>query len=556
MDGLPHLDQIVGGKGVSDTIKNAFQVKNKFLLTLISQRSIPEDGVNDVVIENILSELSMMDSNNFIENAGVGEREARIFSPIVAKRHFYMGHGIGRSGDFFAPQPKAAGSSLLVKLTNYFALDILHRRGFRCANNAIVLPLATGMCLTMVFLSLKSERPKAKYVITPRMDQKTCVKCIHAAGFIPCIVENKLEGDEVRTDIQNLTKKIEEIGTENIVCVMSVSSCFAPRAPDRVGEISKLCDDYNIPHIVNNAYGLQSNKIMNMLEDSARKGRVDAVVMSTDKNFLVPVGGTVLCSPLAPSKKAFSLRNPISSSVPSASASSTPSSSADVSTPLSIVERVSNLFPGRANISPLVDLFITLLSLGWKGYSDLCEKRKQLFVAMQERLKEVAGKHNERLLSTPHNPISMAISLSSFQSSPTQQTDSGKGDISEKSSETSSIENASSSSAPSTALSTSAAVEKPTSSSSSEITSIGSSLFLRCVSGCRTVDPLAPPKKKFICEGVEMVSGFGSHLTRYPFPYLSCACAIGMSENDVDLLCKRLDRVLTERERKANKSDT
>ena len=40
-----------------------------------------------------------MDTNNFDDKIGVGERESRIYSKIVERRNFYMGHGIGRSGD-------------------------------------------------------------------------------------------------------------------------------------------------------------------------------------------------------------------------------------------------------------------------------------------------------------------------------------------------------------------------------------------------------------------------------------------------------------------------
>ena len=77
----------------------------------------------------LLQELSTMDSNNFPGNCGVGEREARIVSDLVARRHFRLGHGIGRSGDITAIQPKAAGSSLLMKLTNSLALDVIKLTG-------------------------------------------------------------------------------------------------------------------------------------------------------------------------------------------------------------------------------------------------------------------------------------------------------------------------------------------------------------------------------------------------------------------------------------------
>jgi O-phospho-L-seryl-tRNASec:L-selenocysteinyl-tRNA synthase len=37
-----------------------------------------------------------------------------------------MGHGIGRSGDIMANQPKAAGSSLMLQLTKYLTVSALH----------------------------------------------------------------------------------------------------------------------------------------------------------------------------------------------------------------------------------------------------------------------------------------------------------------------------------------------------------------------------------------------------------------------------------------------
>lgn len=39
---------------------------------------------------------ALMDTNNFHNKCGVGEREARIFSELVRKRNSYFGHGIGK----------------------------------------------------------------------------------------------------------------------------------------------------------------------------------------------------------------------------------------------------------------------------------------------------------------------------------------------------------------------------------------------------------------------------------------------------------------------------
>lgn len=48
-----------------------------------------------------------MDTNNSPETIGAGEREGRVASALVARRHFGLSHGIGRSGDISAEQPKA-----------------------------------------------------------------------------------------------------------------------------------------------------------------------------------------------------------------------------------------------------------------------------------------------------------------------------------------------------------------------------------------------------------------------------------------------------------------
>lgn len=54
--------------------------------------------------------------------------------------------------------------------------------GVRSAKACLVLPVATGMSLVMTLLTLKQQRPGAKYVIWPRIDQKSCFKCILTAG--------------------------------------------------------------------------------------------------------------------------------------------------------------------------------------------------------------------------------------------------------------------------------------------------------------------------------------------------------------------------------------
>ena len=61
--------------------------------------------------------------------------------------------------------------------------------------------------------------------------------------------------------------------------------------------VAEICHKLGIPHVVNNAYGVQSTKCMHILEEAGKreKGRrVDAFVQSTDKNLMVPVGGSII----------------------------------------------------------------------------------------------------------------------------------------------------------------------------------------------------------------------------------------------------------------------
>lgn len=90
------------------------------------------------------------------------------------------------------------------------------------------------------------------------MDQKTCLKCIVSANLTPVVIENCLVNDTLVTNVEAIQMKIQEIGPENICCVISTTSCFAPLGCAPVAAIAKLCHQMNVPHIINNAYGVQS----------------------------------------------------------------------------------------------------------------------------------------------------------------------------------------------------------------------------------------------------------------------------------------------------------
>ena len=89
-----------------------------------------------------------------------------------------------------------------------------------------------------------------------------------------------------------------------------------------------------IGHIINNAYGVQSAALCAAITAAGRRGRLDAFVQSTDKNFMVPVGGAVIAAP---------------------------------SSRRQLVEAVNQAYPGRAGMAPLLDALITLLHWGAKA---------------------------------------------------------------------------------------------------------------------------------------------------------------------------------------------
>ena len=309
-----------------------------------------------------------MDSNTFVGNAGVGEREARVICPLVSARHFGLGHGIGRSGDIAEEQPKAAGSSLLYKLTNALCADAIKRAGASDVRECLVLPVATGMTVTLTLLALRKMRPEAKYVVWPRIDQKSCLKAVSAAGCKPLVVENVFEGDELRTDVAGVAARIAEVGAANVLCVLTTTSCFAPRGVDKLLDVARLCAEHGVPHIANNAYGIQCKLCMKAINAASRHGRLDAFIQSTDKNFLVPVGGAVIASSSAAHGKA-------------------------------LIAGVSATYPGRASVAPILDLFVTLLHLGASGWERLLQAARGAASVVPRALAAVAHAHGERVLS-------------------------------------------------------------------------------------------------------------------------------------------------------------
>ena len=127
-------------------------------------------------------------------------------------------------------------------------------------------------------LSLQPADPAVtvmcRYALWFRIDQKSCLKSISSAGLTPIVLENVLEGDEIRTDMSALEAAVARLGADSICCVVSTTrcaclccwlgaslhsrtmmlfmvmislcSCFAPRGCDTVTEIAEFCKNHGI----------------------------------------------------------------------------------------------------------------------------------------------------------------------------------------------------------------------------------------------------------------------------------------------------------------------
>ncbi|KRY66503.1 O-phosphoseryl-tRNA(Sec) selenium transferase, partial [Trichinella pseudospiralis] len=437
-------------------------------------QAIQKDAWEDSDIEALLNLLASMDSNNFYKVSGVGEREGRVFSAMVKRRNYGMIHGIGRSGDLAELQPKALGSSLLNALSNALALNVIHISGISKCKKCIIIPVATGMAMTLCLMSFRKARPQATHVIWSRVDQKSCIKCITAIeGLTLHVVEQIYQHDRLCTNVSLMQETVEVLNPESVLCIITTTSCFAPRSPDNIELVSELCDQYDIPHLVNNAYGLQSSKLCSALDQANRRGRVDLFVQSVDKNFMMPVGGSIVGG-FKPE----------------------------------IVDSLSKLYPGRASASVSMDFLTTMLAMGERQYQCMRSARVDHFQHLHAGLQAWAEKTNEQIISCPKNNISIGkIQRSKILCSNYPPI----------------IPHAFS-----LAVSLDRLAEK-CNDDINEITRLGSMLFSRNVTGARVV----PTGVNKIIEGIEF-KNWGAHSSIMRRHYFNAAAAIGMQLHEIE----------------------
>ncbi|GMS79747.1 hypothetical protein PENTCL1PPCAC_1922, partial [Pristionchus entomophagus] len=345
---------------------------------LWTKKSIPDEGWTEHSIELFLQWIASHDSNNRIDMTplGAGEREGRIASSMVRRLHCGLTHGVGRSGNLCEVQPKALGSSMLNCLANEFALHALKTLGLHSVKGAVVVPICTGMSMMMCMSHWRKSRPRARYVIWSRVDQKSAFKAILAAGYDPIMVDPLREGDSLLTDVPEIRRMLEKHADE-VLCVITTTSAFAPRSPDDLVAVGSLCSAHAVPHLVNNAYGLQSAECTRrILECRSSGGRLDAFVQSLDKNFQVPVGGALV---------AFFKQSHATS--------------------------FAQFYPGRASCVPARDFVLTLLGQGTRGLQMEYDRQRRLFERMRRKLRTFAEEIGETVYEVEENLISLAMTL-------------------------------------------------------------------------------------------------------------------------------------------------
>ena len=57
-------------------------------------------------------------------------------------------------------------------------------QGLTFIKSCFVVPMATGMSLALCMLTFRQMKPSSKYILMPRIDQKSCLKSIILAGML------------------------------------------------------------------------------------------------------------------------------------------------------------------------------------------------------------------------------------------------------------------------------------------------------------------------------------------------------------------------------------
>jgi O-phospho-L-seryl-tRNASec:L-selenocysteinyl-tRNA synthase len=149
-----------------------------------------------------------------------------------------------------------------------------------------------------------------------------------------------------------------------------------------------------------------------------------------------------------------------------------------------LVNRIKKNYPGRASMAPILDLFITLLEMGKNRYKQLIKDRKEKYIRLKSLMTDVANHFGERIIETPNNKISLAMSLTNICKDKTKK----------------------------------------------EITYLGSLFYSRQISGIK----ILAPSEATMFNGYKF-NNYGTHCENYDIlPYYAFAAGIGISDYEIE----------------------
>ncbi|GJQ88153.1 hypothetical protein Trydic_g13155 [Trypoxylus dichotomus] len=349
--------------------EDAMNTRSKLIESILQHKKIPEEGWSEKMIEDLLLEITC--EKQEFSTAPFG-------NDMVSIRNYNIYNGTTLTNPKLLKSEDLSSNVGLkiAQLGNAFVNELIKTMGIKKPFDSAIIPVATGMSLLFSMLTFRSLKPTSRYVIWSRIDQKSCFKSIVSAGCIPIIVDTQCVDKQHITLTDTIEEKIKQFGAENICCVMSTTSCFAPRACDDIEDIAKICHKNDVFHLINNAYGLSNRKLMKRINKASVKGRVSIFVQSTDKNLCVPVGGAIVA---CFDKQIFS--------------------------------KFTDICSENMSISPIIDVVVTLLNIGKDKYLKALDDCESIYDYLKSEMVKLAGTYNEEVITNPGNPISIALTL-------------------------------------------------------------------------------------------------------------------------------------------------
>ena len=131
--------------------------------------------------------------------------------------------------------------------------------------------------------------------------------------------------------------------------------------------------------------GTKGTGSLGQVTSAWRKGRVDAVVQSTDKNFMVPVGGAVVAAGIQDVSLVTAVNKVVTHICSTYQLGAPVYQAISGRKPLFARAILHNVwcelqaYPGRASMTPLLDVLITLLQWGVSGWRNVLEQREALY---------------------------------------------------------------------------------------------------------------------------------------------------------------------------------